>query len=48
MFMLKREGPKIYWTLDGEHIFYIQTLPNEKTGKNKKAMDTLKGKEGIT
>jgi hypothetical protein len=38
MYILKTEekGPYllIYWTLDGEHIFRIQTLPNSKIGND--------------
>jgi hypothetical protein len=39
MYILKTEekGPDtlIYWTIDGEHIFRIQTLPNTNKGDNK-------------
>lgn len=34
MFILKTEKDKIFWTLDGEHIFYVQTMPITKKGND--------------
>jgi hypothetical protein len=39
MYILKTEEKEnaflIYWTLDGEHIFRVQTLPMNKKGNDK-------------